>query len=166
MITVHTCMYANVLAHTTQWPSFKVHCGMYHVHNGTKQYNALQHGTSQFDVSSKKLQTGLELEILCILSKEHTTALQGLQHKSHCTLMSDRQRRSSKAPAPGHDVPRPSLDLDLPNAQVRSRARFWPANMPAYRSPILKETSNWKLARELLVYAGWPDNYRATWSLN
>ncbi len=65
-------------------------------------------------------------EILCILSKEHNTALQRyrLQNwdislhllKSLWTwwLMSDRRHRSHRAPAPCHDVSLPSLDLDLP----------------------------------------------------
>jgi hypothetical protein len=50
----------------------------------------------------------------------HVTA----QVSLHRRLMSNRQRRSRSTPAPSHDVSHPSLDLDLPKAQVRSRARF------------------------------------------
>ncbi len=58
-----------------------------------------------------------------------------------CTwwLMQDLLRRSRRAPAPGHDVSRQSLDLDLPKAQVHSRASFLLANVQEYSNPIQRE---------------------------
>jgi hypothetical protein len=41
-----------------------------------------------------------------------------------CTwrLMTNRLRRSRRAAAPSHDIPRPSLDVDLVDAQLRLEA--------------------------------------------
>ena len=44
------------------------------------------------------------------------------------------------AAATGHDIPRPSLDLDLPVAQMRIQARLRACDVPADRSLIQKET--------------------------
>ena len=54
-------------------------------------------------------------------------------------LMTNRRRRSSCATAAGHDVPRPSPDLDLPEAQMRSIARLRACNVPPDRSSVQKK---------------------------
>ena len=54
-------------------------------------------------------------------------------------MMTNRRRRSRRAAAPSHDIPRPSLDVDLAEAQLRLEAGLGTRNVPADRSPIDKE---------------------------
>ncbi len=60
-------------------------------------------------------------------------------------LMTNRRRRSSCATAAGHDVPRPSPDLDLPVAQMRSIARLRACNVQQDRSSVPKKAVTWQL---------------------
>ena len=54
-------------------------------------------------------------------------------------LMTNRRRRSRRAAAPSHDITRPSLDVDLVEAELRLVAGLETCNVPADRSPIEKE---------------------------
>ncbi len=58
-----------------------------------------------------------------------------------CTwcLVTKRRCRSRSAAAPGHDIPRQSLDLDHPKAQMCILATLRGCYVPADRSPIEKE---------------------------
>ena len=53
--------------------------------------------------------------------------------------MTNRRRLSRRAAAPSHDIPRPSLDVDLAEAQLCLEAGLGTCDVPADRSLIEKE---------------------------
>jgi hypothetical protein len=154
-IIVRTSMYEFVLVHTsTAW--------------------------DRFEVSFKKMQTALEPNIFCILSTDHTTALQVciFQHLDISALLSN-VYISCYCPslsAPGDCYRMDCTGSAEPPPQGMTslaRALIWisrkpsfaveqdfdrPMPVPAYSSPIQKETSTWKLDQELVVGGGWPEN--------
>ena len=129
-------------------------CQYVHVHTGTYAYmpfltlfkksanrsrtRNLVHTSHRVYPCAMGLQTSMPVKITNDVS---VYIICFCQTPCQCTwrLMTNRRRRSRSAAAPSHDIPRPSLDVDLVEAELRLVAGLGTCNVPADRSPIEKE---------------------------
>ena len=162
-------MYWYVLVHTSMYRYILVHTIMYEFHQRTDLYMPVRTLTYwyirvhavpyPFQKSANRSRTrnlvhtshrvypcamGLQISMPVKVTNDVSVYIIWFcQTPCPCTWrqMTNQRRRSRRAAAPSHDIPRPSLDVDLVDAQLRLEAGLGTCNVrPADRRSNQKET--------------------------
>ena len=120
-VQTSTCQYVQV--HTGTY-SYILFLALFKKSANRSRISNLVHNLPRVYPCAMGLQTLMQVKVRNYVSVYIIWFCDFCQTPCPCTwrLMTNRLRRSRRAAAPSHDIPRPSLDVDLVDAQLRLEA--------------------------------------------